>query len=156
VRSEEVDVPFGDAAGDIGGAHTLLGVVRNQCSDELPRRAAAILLREQALRLCAGGCQAPAGRLHQIFLHGRTSDHIALSMLLHQCQDMQWLPFPAESGRRALAVRCFCFCNAACGKFLQARGYFSSVKKKRFSRYLRWASYTSLREWPCCSCCDRQ
>lgn len=77
VRSEEVDVPFGDAAADIGGAHALVGINGDQCGDQFARGASAILLRKQTL--CLGAClvESPAGGLHQVVFHGRTSGHIA-------------------------------------------------------------------------------
>jgi hypothetical protein len=89
VCDKEVSVLLRDAAGDIGGADALLSIVRQQRIDKLARDAAAIVLGEQTLRVRAGDCEAPAGRPHQIVFYGRTSDHIASSMLLHRCQGMQ-------------------------------------------------------------------
>lgn len=47
MRREELNVPFSDAAGNIGGADALLWITGRDCGDELARGAAAILLRKQ-------------------------------------------------------------------------------------------------------------
>jgi hypothetical protein len=66
VRNEKAGIAFGDAAGKVGGADALLGIVGRKCIYQLARDAAAIGLREEMLRLLSGDGETPAAWLHQI------------------------------------------------------------------------------------------
>jgi hypothetical protein len=66
MRDEKIGVTFGDAAGEIGGANALHGIIRRKRIYELARDAAAIGLREEMLRLRTGDCETPAGCFQQI------------------------------------------------------------------------------------------